>query len=112
MGEAKNKVYYDDACYVCSFEVRVLRKQSPNCDIEFVRISELPEQAPYMQEMIGDFKGRSTSGPETIRSIYGELGYHRLVAFSRLPIIKQIVDLGYRIFAYGIRPILPKRRIT
>ena len=52
MGKARNKVYYDDACYVCSFEVQVLRKHNPNCDIEFVRISELPDQAPYMQEMI------------------------------------------------------------
>lgn len=109
--EKKNRVYWDDACYVCSFEVNLLRKHNPNCDIDFVKISELPDQAPYMQEMIGEFKGQRTSGPDTIRFIYDELGFHKLVNFSRLPVIKQLFDLGYRIFAYGIRPILPKRKI-
>lgn len=107
----KNKVFYDDACYVCSFEVNVLRKKNPNCEIEFVRISDLPEKAPYMKEMIGDFQGLKTTGPETIRSIYAELGYHKLVKFSRLPVVKQAFDLGYRLFAYVIRPLLPKRKI-
>jgi len=105
------KVYYDDACYVCSFEVNVLKNKNPNCGIDFVKISDLPDQAPYMKEMIGDFEGIHTSGPETIRSIYAELGYHKLVKFSRSPVIKQVFDLGYRLFAYGIRPILPKRKL-
>ena len=32
------------------------------------------------------------------------------VAFSRLPVVKQIFDVGYKIFAYGVRPYLPKKR--
>ncbi|MCF7808145.1 MAG: DCC1-like thiol-disulfide oxidoreductase family protein [Candidatus Marinimicrobia bacterium] len=109
--EKKNRVYWDDACYICSFEVNVLKKQNPDCGIDFVKISDLPEQAPFMQEMIGEFNGKRTSGPDTIRFIYEELGHHKLVKFSRVPVIKQLFDLGYRLFAYGIRPFLPKRKI-
>lgn len=107
--KTNNKVYWDDSCYVCSFEIKVLKKKHPNCNLDFVKISELPDSAPYMKEMIGAFNGKRTSGPDTIRSIYEELGYPRLVRFSRLPMIKQIFNIGYRIFAYGIRPLLPKR---
>jgi predicted DCC family thiol-disulfide oxidoreductase YuxK len=108
--DKKNKVYWDDACYVCSFEVNILKKRHPDCQLEFVKISELPDKTPYMKEMIGEFEGQRTSGPDTIRFIYEELGYSRLVQFSRLPLIKQVFNLGYRIFAYGIRPFLPKRK--
>ena len=108
---SKPKFYYDDTCYVCSFEVDILKKKHPNCSLDFVKISDLPDQAPYMQEMIGEFEGKKTSGSDTIRFIYQELGYHRLVKFSKLPVIKQVFDLGYLVFAYGIRPILPKRKI-
>lgn len=106
----KPKVYWDDACYVCSFEVNVLRKKHPNCNLEFVKISDLPDQAPYMKEMIGEFNGKCTSGPDTIRFIYSELGYHNFVKISRLPVVRQLFNIGYRIFAYGIRPFLPKRK--
>ena len=109
--KAQPKFYWDDTCYVCSFEVNMLKKRHPDCQIDFVKISELPDQAPYMKEMIGEFEGKRTSGPDTIRFIYEELGYKKLVRFTRLPIIKQLFDVGYRIFAYGIRPFLPKRKI-
>ena len=59
--------------------------------------------------MIGNFDGQQTVGIETFRLMYEKMGFKRSVAFSRLPVIKQIFDTGYKIFAYGIRPYLPKR---
>ena len=104
-----DKVYYDESCYVCSLEINTIRNRGEACGIEFVDISkeEFPDE--YMKEMIGDFDGQQTVGIETFRLMYEKMGFKRSVAFSRLPVVKQIFDTGYKIFAYGIRPYLPKR---
>jgi hypothetical protein len=44
--------------------------------------------------------------------MYETIGFKRIVWFTRLPIVKQIVDFGYHIFAYYIRPWLPKKKKT
>jgi len=106
-----NKVYWDDKCYVCSLEIELLQNKNPNCNIEFIKISSLKDKTNYINEMIGEFNGIKTIGPETIRRMYDELGYHKLVKFSKAPIIKQIFNLNYKVFAYIIRPMLPKRKI-
>ena len=35
----KDVVYYDESCYVCSFEISILRKRGEACGIEFINIS-------------------------------------------------------------------------
>jgi len=105
-----DKVYYDDNCYVCSLEINSLRKRGERCGIEFVDITAGDFPSEYMDEMMGEFNGKKTKGVETFRSMYEKLGFNRSVAFSRLPVIKNIVNVGYKIFAYGIRPYLPKKQ--
>ncbi len=105
----KDKVYYDEKCYVCSLEIKAIRKRGESCGIEFVDISTGKFSEEYDKEMIGSFNGKKTVGIETFRLMYEKMGFKKSVAFSRLPIIKQIVDCGYKVFAYGIRPYLPKR---
>ena len=108
----KDKVYYDESCYVCSLEINTIRKKGEACGIEFVDISS-PDFAftdrDFESEMRGEFDGQETVGIETFRLMYEKMGFKRSVAFSRLPVVKQIFDTGYKIFAYGIRPYLPKR---
>ena len=108
----KDKVYYDGDCYVCSIEINALRKKGERCGIEFVDITDkdFDNPDPYMIEMIGEFDGKETIGAETFRKMYETIGFKRTIWFTRLPIVKQIVDLGYHIFAYYIRPYLPKKR--
>ncbi len=107
-----DKVYYDESCYVCSLEVNMLRKKGESCGIEFVDISsdDFSCSGDYETEMIGEFEGEKTVGVETFRKMYEKLGFKKSVAFSRLPIIKHVFNTGYKIFAYGIRPYLPKKR--
>lgn len=109
-----DKVYYDESCYVCSFEINALRKRGEACGIEFVDISspDFNEEEDYESEMIGEFDGKTTVGEETFRAMYEKMGFTRLVSFSRLPVVRNIVNVGYRIFAYGIRPYLPKKERT
>ena len=109
----KNKVYYDESCYVCSLEINAIRKKGESCGIEFINISSSDfrfADRDYDTEMVGEFDGEETVGAETFRKMYEYMGSKRSVAFSRLPVVKQIFNFGYKIFAYGIRPYLPKKR--
>ena len=105
----KSKVYYDNDCYVCSFEINAIRKRGEKCGIDFIDISSVDGDY-YQKEMIGEFEGKETKGPETFRKMYETLGFKKLVAVSRYPVVAHILNLGYYIFAYGIRPNLPKRK--
>lgn len=111
--QEKSKIYYDDECYVCSLEISAIRKRGEQCGIEFIDISD-PDFEPngeyYETEMIGEFEGEKTRGPETFRKMYETLGFRKMVKLSRLPVIKSILDVGYYVFAYAIRPNLPKRK--
>ena len=60
--------------------------------------------------MIGEFDGTRTVGAETFRKMYERMGFRKTVAFSRLPIVKQIFNAGYWIFAYCVRPYLPRKK--
>ena len=110
----KDKVYYDGDCYVCSIEINTLRKKGEKCGIEFVNIADkdFDNPDPFMIEMVGEFDGKETIGAETFRKMYEVIGFKRIVWFTRLPIIKQIIDLGYHIFAHYIRLWLPKKKKT
>jgi len=108
----KDKVYYDENCYVCSFEINTIRKRGEACGIEFVDISadSFNREGDYDTEMVGEFEGKQTVGIETFRLMYYKMGFKRSVAFSRLPIIRQLFNGGYWVFAHWIRPNLPKRK--
>ena len=108
-----DKVYYDESCYVCSLEINAVRKKGEACGIEFVDISSSDFKSggrDYDTEMVGEFDGEETIGAETFRKMYEHMGFKRSVAFSRLPIVRSLVDAGYYVFAYWIRPYLPKKR--
>ena len=108
-----DKVYYDESCYVCSLEINTIRKRGEACGIEFVDISS-PDFSPessddFDTEMIGEFGGTKTVGIETFREMYEKLGFKKSVWFSRLPVVRQVFNMGYHVFAYYIRPRLPRK---
>ena len=109
-----DKVYYDDNCYVCSLEINTVRKRGEACGIEFIDISS-PDFAfadrDFESEMRGEFDGKETVGIETFRKMYETMGFKKSVAFSRLPVVKHFVNAGYYVFAYWVRPYLPKKKV-
>ena len=108
-----DKVYYDESCYVCSLEISAIRNRGEACGIEFIDISADDFEGDVEQfekEMIGWFDSKATKGPETFRLMYEKMGFDRAVWFSRLPLIRNIFNTGYYIFAFGIRPHLPKKK--
>ena len=111
---SKDKVYYDESCYVCSLEINTIRERGEACGIEFVDISSpdfsLGADDYFNTEMIGEFGGEETVGIETFRLMYEKMGFKKSVCFSRLPLVKQMFDGGYYIFAHWIRPYLPRKK--
>ena len=109
----KDKVYYDESCYVCSLEINTIRKKGEACGIQFVDISS-PDfgfaDRDFETEMRGEFDGEETAGIETFRMMYEKMGFKKSVYVSRLPVIKSVFDVGYYMFAHWIRPHLPKRK--
>jgi predicted DCC family thiol-disulfide oxidoreductase YuxK len=107
----KDKVYYDENCYVCSFEINTIRERGERCGIEFVDINspDFKEAGDYDTEMVGEFEGRKTVGIETFRLMYDKMGFTRAVWVSRLPIVKHLLNGGYWVFAHLIRPYLPRK---
>ena len=108
----RDKVYYDESCYVCSLEINTVRKRGEACGIEFIDISSdefKPGDHDYDSEMVGEFGGEATVGIETFRKMYEAMGFRRAVAFSRLPVIRNVFNASYYVFAHWIRPWLPRR---
>ena len=107
-----DKVYYDENCNVCSLEINAIRKRGEACNIEFIDISadNFNLEGDYDTEMVGEFEGKQTIGAETFRQMYYKLGFKRWVAFSRLPIIRELFNGGYWVFAHLIRPNLPRKK--
>lgn len=108
-----DKVYYDESCYVCSLEINAIRDRAEACGIEFIDISSDDFDGnieDYEKEMIGEFDSKASKGPETFRFMYEKMGFHKSVWFSRLPLVRHLFDTGYYIFAYGVRPYLPRKK--
>ncbi len=108
----KDKVYYDESCYVCSLEINAIRKKGESCGIEFIDISSGDfdlNGRDFESEMIGEFDGEETVGIETFRKMYEKLGFRKSVALSRLPVLSHVFNAGYWVFAHCIRPYLPKK---
>ena len=113
----RDKVYYDESCYVCSLEINTIRKRGEACGIEFVDISSEEFKNSknkvwndFDTEMIGEFSEDVTVGIETFRRMYEKMGFRRAVRFSRLPVIREMFNLGYHVFAHWVRPYLPRKR--
>ena len=107
-----DKVYYDESCYVCSLEINAVRKRGEACGIEFIDISADDfdgNREHFEKEMIGCFDEKPTKGPETFRLMYEKMGFRKVVFVSRLPILRTVFNAGYYIFAYAIRPYLPRK---
>ena len=107
-----DKVYYDESCYVCSLEINAVRKRGEACGITFVDIShaDFDKEGDFESEMVGEFDGKPTIGADTFRFMYEKMGFKKTVAITRLPVLKQIFNSGYWIFAYCIRPYLPRKK--
>jgi predicted DCC family thiol-disulfide oxidoreductase YuxK len=102
------EIYFDGACPVCSREMRYLRKRDKNNLISFIDVSaENFDPAAYNRTRDDFMKqiharlpdGKIITGMEVFRQAYNRVGYGWLLFPTKLPLIKQIADFAYAVFA-------------
>lgn len=102
------EVFYDGDCPLCMREIRMLQRKDRHARIQFTDISALgfdamaydTTQAALMARIRGRRPdGSWIEGVEVFRQLYAAIGWRRLVAVSRLPVISHLLRAGYALFA-------------
>lgn len=102
------EVFYDGACPLCVREIRMVRGMDGSERIEFTDISRRdfdPSALGTTYEVLMAKihaklpDGTWIVGVDVFRHIYDRVGFGWLVRLSRLPLIRNIVEWGYEVFA-------------
>jgi len=102
------EVFFDGQCPLCKREIDMVRRKDKFGRLRLTDISAAEHQTlagkdfvQMMREIHGCYAdGTFVTGVEVFREIYSRIGFGWLVSVSRLPIIKQLLDAAYRVFAY------------
>ncbi|MDZ4820881.1 MAG: DUF393 domain-containing protein [Planctomycetota bacterium] len=104
------EVFYDGACPLCLREIKLLRRWDRKGSIRFTDIDSPTFDGEAVgksyKDLMAQMHGRLPAGEwiqgvEVFRRMYAAVGFRRLVAVSRLPLISQILQLGYLVFAWN-----------
>ena len=102
------EVFFDGGCPLCMREIRMLKRWDRRSKIRFTDIDAAEfqaaavgkTQADLMAQIYGRLPdGNWIRGVEVFRRLYAAVGFGPVVFLTRLPVISQILDLGYTIFA-------------
>lgn len=102
------EMFYDGNCPLCVRETRLLQRMDRKNRIQFTNIADAGFDASALgrthREFMAQMHGRLADGTwitgvEVFRRLYAAVGLGPVVWLTRLPVIKQCLDLGYRIFA-------------
>ncbi len=102
------EVFYDGDCPLCQREINWLRRRDRQRRIVFTDIADPgfdPESVgKSFQTLMDQIHGRTPdgrwiTGVEVFRHLYHAAGFGKFVAVTRLPVIRHMLDTGYRVFA-------------
>jgi len=102
------EVFFDGECPLCRREIAMLRRMDRHGRILFTDLAGAGFDATVtgrtMDDLMARIHGRTSSGEwvegvEVFRRLYGELGWRRVVWFTRLPVVSGFLDVMYRFFA-------------
>jgi predicted DCC family thiol-disulfide oxidoreductase YuxK len=102
------EVFFDGGCPLCQREISLLKRWDRQRRIRFTDIDAASFQPAsvgrtreaLMAQMHGHLPdGTWLTGVEVFRRLYAAVGFGPLVWLSRLPLISQLLDLGYSVFA-------------
>lgn len=102
------EVFYDGACPLCMREIRMLQGRDRRQRIRFVDIAGDDFDAASIglswETLMDRIHGRLPDGTvvegvEVFRRLYAAVGFGTLVALTRLPGIRQLLDVAYHAFA-------------
>ena len=102
------EMFYDGTCPLCLRETRLLQRLDRRGRLRFTNIAAADFQAAdvgkSLNQLMATIHGRLPDGSwvvgvEVFRQMYSAVGMGPLVWVTRLPIIKQVLNMGYTVFA-------------
>ena len=102
------EVFFDGGCPLCLREISMLQRRDLHHRIRFTDIDAADFDAAALgktrDDLMARIQGRLPDGTwiegvEVFRRLYSAVGFKTLTGLTRLPVISQILDLGYVIFA-------------
>lgn len=105
---AQVEVFYDGECPICVKEIRFLKWCDRKNGILFTDIAadefDADSYGFTQQDFMDEIRGRLPDGSwiqgvEVFRRLYAAIGLGPVVFLTRLPLITQMLDLSYRVFA-------------
>lgn len=102
------EVFFDSGCPLCTREIALLRRRDRAGRIRFTDLASSDfdatalgvDRATLMARIHGRLPGGElVTGVEVFRRLYAAVGFERLVALSRLPVIAQLLAAAYAAFA-------------
>lgn len=102
------EMFYDGDCPLCMRETRMLGRLDRKKRILFTNIAapgfDVSSLGKTLDELMAEMHGRLADGTwvtgvEVFRRLYSVVGFGPAVWFTRLPMITQLLDFGYRLFA-------------
>lgn len=120
MTALKRTLYYDGLCQLCSREVEVFQRIVTDGSLAYVDIS-LPEfdaaehgvdpvRVNRHMHVRDETTGRMLVGVDALIGMWECVpGFRWLAWLTRLPVLRELSDVGYEVFAW-VRPKLPQRK--
>lgn len=102
------EVFFDGECPLCRREIALLRRWDRRGRIRFTNIAADGFSTAALnvdhEALMAEIHGRLPDGSwirgvEVFRRLYVAFGWGPLVALSRWPGIRQLLEFGYRVFA-------------
>lgn len=102
------EVFFDGGCPLCVREINMLRRWDRQQRIRFTDIDATEFSAEALgktyEDLMARIQGRLPDGTwiegvEVFRRLYSAVGFGPVVWVTRLPVISQLMTIGYRVFA-------------
>jgi predicted DCC family thiol-disulfide oxidoreductase YuxK len=101
------EVFFDGDCPLCMREIRMLKRMDKRATVEFTDIADPQFEPPIgfsHKQLMASIHGRLATGEmvdgvEVFRQLYTAVGFGPVVKLTRLPGIRQLLDVGYKFFA-------------
>jgi predicted DCC family thiol-disulfide oxidoreductase YuxK len=108
------EVFFDGGCPLCAREMNSLRHRDKSHGIKITDIHDRGfdpgDHGKSLGELMAQMHGRLPDGTwlrgvEVFRRLYHAIGCRWLVGISRLPLISQMMDASYWVFAKNRLPL-------
>ena len=100
------EVFFDGQCPLCRREIEMIRRKDRKHQLILTDIAEpdFKSDEHALETLMSEIHGRQADGTyvkgvEVFREIYDRLGYGRLVSATRFPIVRNVLNFFYQVFA-------------